>query len=55
MKKLKSYLENGETMRQEDLDPKLFFCLSLLVGDFVGLMLLVLDFSQQLSCSLAGG
>ena len=35
--------------------PKTFFCLSLLVGDFVGLMLLVLDFSQQLSCSLAGG
>ena len=54
IKKLKSYLENGETMRQEDLDPN-FFCLSLLVGDFVGLMLLVLDFSQQLSCSLAGG
>ena len=28
MKKLKSYLENGETMRQEDLDPKLFLSIS---------------------------
>ena len=54
-KDIEILFENGETMRQEDLDPKLFFCLSLLVGDFVGLMLLVLDFSQQLSCSLAGG